>query len=120
MRYFVYRLSDGEIIGAGDVPDSDFNLQQAPAGHAIAEGVGERGQFYRNGSVIDIADPGKEWEKVRIKRDILLQQCDWTQLPDVPITTKEQWSVYRQALRDITNQSDPFNITWPVAPRGAK
>jgi hypothetical protein len=26
----------------------------------------------------------------------------------------QNYAVYRQALRDITNQPDPFNITWPV------
>jgi hypothetical protein len=23
------------------------------------------------------------------------------------------WAAYRQALRDITTQANPFNITWP-------
>ena len=54
--------------------------------------------------------------QTRAKRDQLLQQSDWTQLPDVPLATKEAWAVYRQALRDITQQPDPFNIAWPVAP----
>jgi hypothetical protein len=33
---------------------------------------------------------------------------------DYPIT--EEWRTYRQALRDITNQSSPFTITWPTKP----
>jgi hypothetical protein len=53
---------------------------------------------------------------VRVQRDALLKASDWTQLPDVPLTTKEAWATYRQALRDITSQHDPFNIIWPVAP----
>ena len=57
-----------------------------------------------------------EWEVVRAQRSQLLQQSDWTQLPDVPLATKEAWAIYRQALRDVTNQPDPFNIVWPVAP----
>ena len=57
-----------------------------------------------------------EWPLVRVQRDGLLQSCDWTQLPDVPLATKAAWAVYRQALRDVTEQTDPFNITWPVAP----
>lgn len=52
----------------------------------------------------------------RYKRNTLLTECDWTQLPDVPIATKEAWAVYRQALRDITDQPDQRNVTWPVAP----
>lgn len=26
------------------------------------------------------------------------------------------WRTYRQALRDITKQSDPSNLTWPTKP----
>ena len=35
---------------------------------------------------------------------------------DVPLTTKEKWRDYRQQLRDITKQADPFKITWPTEP----
>ena len=60
----------------------------------------------------------EEWVVVRFKRDKKLQACDWTVLSDVPITPEEkaEWETYRQALRDITNQPDPFNITWPTPP----
>lgn len=56
------------------------------------------------------------WEQVRTLRNEKLLASDWTQLPDVPDATKEAWAAYRQALRDITNQSDPKNIQWPVSP----
>ena len=56
------------------------------------------------------------WLEVKRVRGVLLQQSDWTQLPDVPLATKEPWAEYRQALRDITDQPDPFNIVWPVVP----
>ena len=71
----------------------------------------------------------KEWVKdqvpevaefeVRTKRQELLTQSDWTQLPNGPLTAAQQtaWAAYRQELRDITNQSGyPINIVWPVAP----
>lgn len=55
--------------------------------------------------------------QVRIERGILLGQSDWTQLPDVPLATKEAWAVYRQALRDISEQSGfPVNVVWPTPP----
>ena len=57
-----------------------------------------------------------QWPVVRAERDAKLAASDWTQLPDVPLATKEAWAVYRQALRDVTLQSDPFAIDWPVAP----
>lgn len=52
-----------------------------------------------------------------LQRNALLRESDWTQLPDVPLSTKEAWATYRQALRDITQQADPFNITWPTPPQ---
>lgn len=56
-----------------------------------------------------------QWAKIRAERNIKLSQCDWTQLQDAPVDAAA-WVAYRQALRDITLQSDPFAITWPSAP----
>ena len=56
------------------------------------------------------------WGEIREKRDDLLLETDWTQNPDVPETTKAKWQAYRQALRDVPSQSDPYNITWPTRP----
>ena len=63
-----------------------------------------------------LTDEEVAWRNARVTRNALLQASDWTQLPDVPLATKEAWAEYRQALRDITNQPDPFNIVWPVPP----
>jgi hypothetical protein len=57
------------------------------------------------------------WAVIRARRDVLLAPTDWTQLPDVPLATKEIWAAYRQALRDITQQADPHNIIWPTPPQ---
>jgi hypothetical protein len=57
-----------------------------------------------------------QWETVRIQRNELLTECDWTQLSDIPSETKEAWTIYRQALRNITTQTNPFSIEWPVKP----
>jgi hypothetical protein len=58
---------------------------------------------------------------VREYRDQLLQESDYTQLPDVPITPAQvaQWREYRQALRDYPEQINVELWTappWPVAP----
>lgn len=60
----------------------------------------------------------QQWVKIQLERSAKLTLCDWTQLSDVPLTTEQKtaWATYRQALRDITTQTDPFNITWPVSP----
>ena len=53
----------------------------------------------------------------RAQRDQLLAESDWTQLPDVPAAIKDAWAVYRQALRDVPQQSGfPANIVWPTRP----
>jgi hypothetical protein len=59
-----------------------------------------------------------QWAVVRTERNKLIANTDWTQLPDAPLTDAKaaNWGSYRQALRDITTQSDPFNIEWPVPP----
>lgn len=57
------------------------------------------------------------WNLIRKKRNLLLAETDWTQLPDVPLVTKEAWATYRQALRDVTLQPNPFNIVWPQPPQ---
>jgi hypothetical protein len=56
------------------------------------------------------------WQEIRARRNKLISATDWTQLPDVSNESKEAWGTYRQALRDITDQPDPFNITWPISP----
>ena len=57
-----------------------------------------------------------KWTDVRELRSQLLTECDWTQLADIPTETKAVWTEYRQSLRDITSQSNPFSINWPVKP----
>jgi hypothetical protein len=56
------------------------------------------------------------WEIIRQQRNNKLYQSDWTQLEDAPLSTaqKDEYKIYRQALRDITTQNDPFSIVWPV------
>lgn len=60
----------------------------------------------------------QEWANVRGYRFMLMMQSDWTQIPNNPLSDEKraEWAVYRQALRDITNQTDPFNIDWPTRP----
>ena len=47
-----------------------------------------------------------EWleERMRLHRDRLLAESDWTQTNDAPVN-REAWATYRQALRD-------FPATW--------
>lgn len=60
-----------------------------------------------------------QWNEIKLIRERLLKETDFTQLPDSPLTSDKKltFSEYRQALRDIpqTNTS-PDNIVWPIKP----
>jgi hypothetical protein len=54
---------------------------------------------------------------VREMRDRLLAETDWTQAFDVPQTTRDKWTEYRQLLRDVPQQEGfPFQVIWPIKP----
>lgn len=58
-------------------------------------------------------------EQVRTQRSPLFFRSDWTQLADSPLSAEDKalWCDYRQALRDITQQSGfPWTIVWPTPP----
>lgn len=60
-------------------------------------------------------------EQARSERDSLLAETDYLVMPDYPIDPDLLASVrvYRQALRDITDQAGfPETIEWPVKPGG--
>ena len=63
--------------------------------------------------------------RLKKHRDRLLQNCDWTQGADSPLSNekKAEWATYRQALRDLTNTANPTldgpfikDVEWPQEP----
>ncbi len=53
---------------------------------------------------------------IRKRRDQLLAASDWAMVSDAA-TDKDEWRIYRQALRDITTQNKfPNSVDWPVSP----
>ena len=68
--------------------------------------------------VIELTDE-EVAERMRLKRDKLLEASDFYVMPDYPYTEEGFALVvkYRQALRDITEQAGfPNNIEWPKLP----
>lgn len=60
-----------------------------------------------------------KWQLVREKRNKLLAESDWTQVPDAPLTTeqKQAWRQYRQELRDIPQRfKRADDVVWPIPP----
>ena len=61
-------------------------------------------------STLDPDEVPAEWwaERMRLHRDRLLKESDWTQVNDAPVD-REAWATYRQTLRD-------FPATWTAGP----
>ena len=66
----------------------------------------------------------KSLELLRIKRNRLLSETDWTQNRDVSLRKDSDWQTYRQSLRDLPSTASPeldengqlSNVTWPTKP----
>lgn len=136
----VYNKTTGQILKTCTCLESDILLQYNELTENFIEGSYSAIEYYiENAQPVTILPaPSKDytfdfntkqwvknivivsvetqWNIVKFQRNQLLNQSDWTQLPDVTLATKEVWAAYRQLLRDITLQSDPFNITWPTPP----
>lgn len=62
------------------------------------------------------------WPQIRERRNFLLKESDWTQMPDSPLKESDIFiaRTYRQALRDLPkNQSKAKSfsqIVWPPKP----
>lgn len=138
MNYCIYKLDTGQIEKNVTCSVDDLPLQYDSKTHGYILGAVSDTQYYVAESIpvamppkpseyhvfdyttkqwFDPRTPETEWPLVRADRDRRLLASDWTQLPDVPLATKEAWAAYRQALRDITEQPDPFNIMWPAPPK---
>tara|TARA_R100001460_G_scaffold90018_1_gene131581 strand:- start:1812 stop:2135 length:324 start_codon:yes stop_codon:yes gene_type:complete len=63
-----------------------------------------------------------EMNVLRRKRNKLLSESDWTQMPDTSLSEeqKTQWQTYRQSLRDLTNGITTYeqarDIEYPEKP----
>jgi hypothetical protein len=90
------------------------NLEEGPA--VLIDGVWTQNYIVTDLSAdASAAKVGAQWTVIRAERNKLLAASDWTQLPDASADTAA-WATYRQALRDITTQANPFAIVWPESP----
>lgn len=134
MKNFIVYDKLGKILRIGSCQENDFYFQ----GENVIEGVAnDATQYIENQQIVNmppkpngaayfdyttkqwVLDYPTEENEVKAKRDALLYQSDWTQIPNNPLTPEKQqeWAVYRQQLRDVTQQSGyPFNVVWPTQP----
>ena len=105
--FTIYKTDTGEIISNGST-NADITDILLEDGQSVIEGIYEVGEH----KIID-GSPVEQsvdfWSTIRLQRNELLKQSDWTQVNDSPLSDskKQEWATYRQSLRDLpsTNQS---------------
>lgn len=89
--------------------------------------TGERHMVYNNGSPRLMTDEEHEsWQAginlsgalqvARTKRGNLLKLSDWVETSTLSDEKKEEWRVYRQALRDLPESVTDHDIVYPTEP----
>lgn len=127
MKAAIYRKSDGRILRLVTVGAEYLDKQcsegetfyldcEAGYTHIIDDKPVVVEVVYK--THIPEPTPEQKTAEMRKRRNSLLRSSDWTQMPDVALSDEQRtaWQVYRQALRDITIDCDPYNIVWPVMP----
>lgn len=78
--------------------------------------------MYSESELINIYNEKKRehivWKEMISLRNKLLLDSDWTQSRDVILLNDDEWKVYREILRNITENYDPIieEIIWPTRP----
>lgn len=118
--FTIYKTSTGEILYSTTTatPIDEVGLQE---GESIIEGSYPSNEFViTDGSAVARTD--NILDIVRDLRNSLLQESDWTQMPDSPLSDskKAEWVTYRQTLRDLpsaqSNITDLNDIIFPTEP----
>ena len=94
------------------------NANKMVNGQLIQMTDAEQKEFDDKNTAYVNATPARRMVDLRKQRDKLLAETDWMGNQDYSIT--DAWKTYRQALRDITDQTPSdnalSNITWPTKP----
>jgi|TARA_R100001163_G_scaffold64417_1_gene58584 hypothetical protein len=116
MNYTVYTTSTGEVISTGSSNVTNISDIAVATGQTAVEGTYPPGQYkFVDGKATAIAEDPLDY--IRAHRTYLLNESDWTQVADSPLTNakKTEWATYRQALRDLPASTDD-PIVWPTPP----
>ena len=93
-------VQDGEVIDKGDAPGPMMRFDY--------------------GQKAWVQDDALAWWMVRQVRDEKLKSSDWTDtmsaIDRLGVERFNAWQQYRQALRDVPLQGDPYGVVWPQAP----
>jgi hypothetical protein len=118
--FTVYDLATGQIEYSTTTVAAinEVGLQE---GQGIIEGNYQANEhIVVNGEAVARTD--NILEILRLKRDALLTESDWTQVNDSPLsdTKKAEWATYRQELRDLPSSHQSTtnfdDVVFPTQP----
>lgn len=125
-RYTFEDITDAELLSSSIYPFIETDIPNLNYSQSLIEitPIFSESKYYQQWEVglLDPAiveyDKSLEWKSIRVKRTELLQDSDWVLLPYSPITGSklDEWVQYRENLRNITNNDNPFEIEWPTKP----
>ena len=115
--FTIYNLETGEIEYS-TTTIAEIDEVGLSDGQGIIEGSFQPNEYkVINGEAVIRND--NALEILRLKRDALLKESDWTLMPDSPLSDskKTEWATYRQSLRDLpSNNNDITSIDDVVFP----
>jgi paraquat-inducible protein B len=114
-----FQTPDGFVlVEATATPSINFNQKITEASPQLVDGKFQQVWNVVTLSSQELTQKTSEREiTIRAIRNKLLMDSDWSQYKDIPESVSTPWATYRQALRDITNQSGfPIDVTFPTAP----
>jgi len=136
MRRCFFDSSNGRFTGFVDSQNQEVLDMNTPEGSVFVDGNYDINYYLDQGVVVKQPEQPstlhmfdfqtKTWifssSAIKGKRASLLEQSDWTDTLSSKTRLGDnlysQWQTYRQALRDIPQQSGyPQNVVWPTAPQ---
>lgn len=117
-----YSQRSGIVTAIGELPGSNSYIEVDDASDALDAINAGKTVSVVDGEIRIHESRAKKWSDVRQHRDGLLKQSDINLMKQADLEiisgtqdpeTRSRLAEYRQALRDITTQPDPFNILWP-------
>lgn len=111
IEYSIYQTSTGIIKQAGTAgSEADVQRVLRDGMSYILEMHDPMTHKIVDGSAVALDETRDLAAENRERRNALLAVCDWTQVPDSPLSDadKTAWQTYRQALRDL-----PTHANWP-------
>lgn len=116
---YVFRISDADMPGLEYVEFSESPAIATSLGQGLVPVV-------RDGQLVFEPNRAALMKAVREKRAELLREADakvcmlhdqaLIAVTEVDQNTRQALAVYRQALRDIPESSDPSDVVWPQRP----